>query len=112
MVTNEDLQCSHGIYSFGALSYVCVYNSYHHTVNDKWLLYCFSQNSTVCELYGSIREKWTYLSKDPFKLSNGVTEISPDYGSLQLDDWNINLHDKSTVIVTFPTVGGTIQPST
>ena len=67
----------------------------------------FSQNATVCELYGGVREEWPQLSAKYFRLSNGVKEISPDNGShLQLDDWELDLHNGSNVVVTFATVGG------
>ena len=67
----------------------------------------FSQNATVCELYGRVREEWPQLSAKYFRLSNGVKEISPDDGSrLQLDDWELDLHNRSNVVVTFATVGG------
>ena len=60
----------------------------------------------MCDLYGKVREKWKYLSKNYFRLLHEVKEISPNYGNLQLDDWNVNLHNRSTIFVTFPTVGG------
>ena len=66
------------------------------------------QTDTVCDLYGKIREKWKYLSKDRFRLKHEVKEISPNYGNLQLDDWNVNLRNRSTIFVIFPTPGGTI----
>ena len=60
----------------------------------------------MCELYGEVREAWPRLSEKYFRLSNGVKEISPDSGHLQLDDWELELHNGSNVVVTFPTVGG------
>ena len=62
----------------------------------------FLQNSTVCDLYGGIREKWPHLSENHFRLLSGVKNISPDSGHLQLDDWEINLNDGSSIIVFFP----------
>ena len=55
------------------------------------------------DLYGGVREKWPHLSEKYFRLSNGTKEISPDYGHLQLDDWELELHDRSNIVVTFPT---------
>lgn len=67
------------------------------------------QNSSICDLYGRVREKWPYLSEKYFRLSNGVKEISPDCsGRTQLDGWDLNLHDNSRIVVTFATVGGVI----
>lgn len=59
----------------------------------------FLQNSTVCDLYGGIREKWPHLSENHFRLLSGVKNISPDSGHLQLDGWEINLQDGSDVEV-------------
>ena len=69
------------------------------------------QTDTVCKLYRKIREteKWKDFNKNYFRLIHEVQEISPNYGNLQLDDWNINLHDQSTIFITFPTVGGTVH---
>ena len=68
------------------------------------------QNSTVCELYGRVRQQWPQLSEKYFRLSNGVKEISPSTGmSSKLDDWDLELHDNSNIVVTFATVGGIVQ---
>ena len=67
--------------------------------------------ATVCDLYGEVRERWKYMSsKNYFRLKYEVKEVSPKYVNLQLDDWNINFYDQSIsmIIVTFPTVEGTI----
>ena len=73
----------------------------------------YLQNSTVCELYGRVRQQWPELSEKYFRLSNGVKEISPNDGKcLQLDDWDLELCNNSNIFVTFATVGGTVQPLT
>jgi len=60
----------------------------------------------VCELFGKVREKWPHLSEKYFKLSNGVTELSPDNPHAQLDDWSLGLRNNANIFVTFAAQGG------
>jgi len=60
----------------------------------------------VCELFGKVREKWPRLSEKCFKLLNRRKELSPDNSHLPLDDWSLELHDNSNIVVTFPNHGG------
>ena len=74
------------------------------------IIWCSSilQTDTVCKLYEKIREKWPKLSERHFKLTSEIKEISPDSSHLQLDDWEIDLHNDSNIFITFSTIGGAI----
>ena len=68
----------------------------------------YIQTATVCDLYGKVRAKWPELSEKYFRLINGTTQISPDNGCSQLDEWDVRLYDQANVDVTFAAFGGGI----